>query len=57
MKWIRIFGIFFGVLAVCAGLAWVGGFNFDRRDGGVFFASLMSLLFATLSAVAAWELE
>lgn len=28
---------------VCAALAWLGGFNFDRRGGDVFIGALLSL--------------
>lgn len=38
--------VFIGCLLVCAGLAWLGGFNFDRRSADVFFASSMALLWS-----------
>lgn len=44
---------FVAVLAIAAGIFWVGGFNFDRRDPGVawglFFALIVAGLFACRS--------
>lgn len=36
--------IFLGSLAVCAGIAWLGGYNFDTRNGWVAYGAVCALL-------------
>lgn len=43
--------LFFGTLLVCAGLAWLGGYNFDTRGGDVPYSAAMALLFAFVIAL------
>ncbi len=43
--------IFFGTLAICAGLAWLGGYNFDTRGGWVATCTFLSLYVAFSLAV------
>jgi hypothetical protein len=42
--------IFFGALAVFAGLAWIGGYNFDTRNGLVAYYSAGALVISALIA-------
>jgi len=46
----KTFAVFIGTLALCAGLAWLSGYNFDHRDRDVFFGSL--ICFGISAAVA-----
>ena len=38
----KTFAVFIGTLAICTGLAWLSGYNFDHRGENVFFGSLVS---------------
>lgn len=41
---------FFSTLLLCAGLAWVGGYNFDHRGELVALGAFWALLFACFAA-------
>lgn len=46
---------FFGLLAVAAGVFWLGGFNFDRRGPDVAFSALFTLCLAILATTFPFE--
>ena len=42
--------VFVATLLVCAALAWLGGYDFDKRNGWVAYCSAMSLMAAAIAA-------
>jgi 4-amino-4-deoxy-L-arabinose transferase-like glycosyltransferase len=41
---------FLGVIAAACLLAWLGGYNFDTRNGYVAVAAMLTLVFAGIAA-------
>lgn len=49
--------IFFGSLAVCAGIAWLGGYNFDTRNFWVAYGAVFAVFFSGFAAITLGEIE
>lgn len=54
-KWMKRSAAFAAVVAVAASIAWVGGFDFDRRDHDVALCVFFTLLAGVLAAYVSTE--
>ena len=55
---IIITAVFFGVIGASCGLAWIGGFNFDKRTPAAAMWAFMTLVMACMLLLGLWcELE
>lgn len=50
MKFKARLAIFFAMLALSAGLAWLAGYDFDQRGPGVAWWASMAIMVAALAA-------
>ena len=49
MRAIKLATVFVCCMGVCALVAWLGGFNFDRRDFWVGYGFVVALVFSAIA--------